>query len=90
MVQLYYWAIWQGGSWPFYVWSTIEPCLGIICICLPLLHPYFRRHAPETIIAAHSAAYKLVDQPVAKVYSDRGSFGRYESRVQGYHENVIE
>ena len=25
-----------------YVWSTVEPCVGIICACLPVLQPIIR------------------------------------------------
>lgn len=25
-----------------FIWSSIEPCIGILCACLPTLHPLFR------------------------------------------------
>ncbi|KAJ6156755.1 hypothetical protein N7497_005640 [Penicillium chrysogenum] len=26
----------------FFVWSSVEPCIGILCACLPTLHPLLR------------------------------------------------
>lgn len=30
------------------VWSTIEPCIGIICACLPVLQPFVRSLVKKT------------------------------------------
>jgi hypothetical protein len=78
------------------LWSTIEPCVGIVCACLPLLHPYFKRHSPEAIVGANSAGYGVLSTDrndrdrVSSVYKDPRGFTMYMSRVSEYHENVIE
>ena len=32
------------------IWSAIEPCLGVICACLPVLGPIFQCHYPRTVV----------------------------------------
>jgi len=75
-----------------FVWAILEPCLGIICTCLPLLHPYFKRHAPEVILGASRSGYGPIElvQPTANVYRDQRDMSLYMDKVHRYHENVIE
>ena len=72
------------------LWSTLEPCVGIICACLPLLHPYFKRHSPEAIVGANSAGYGVIAGGRDSVYKDPRGLSMYMSHVSDYHENVIE
>jgi hypothetical protein len=71
------------------IWSTLEPCMGIICACLPLLHPYFKRHSPEAIVGANSVGYGVIHGRES-TYSDPKGLSVYMSHISDYHENVIE
>jgi hypothetical protein len=73
------------------IWTCIEPSLGIMCGCLPLLHPFFKRYSPEKIVGAHRSGYSSVqtNNPAATHRSAKG-FEEYTERVAHFHENVID
>ena len=73
------------------VWTCIEPCLAIVCACLPLLHPFFKRHSPEKIVGAHSSGYSSVqtNNPARTLHSAK-EFDEYSERVAKFQENVID
>jgi len=64
--------------------------MSIISACLPLLHPYFKRHSPEAVVAANRRVYDLVHAPTEDMYDDPRGLSMYMGKVQNYHENVIE
>jgi len=72
------------------IWSSIEPSVGIISACLPLLHPFFKRHAPEAIVDANSAIYGLMRAKPDGVYHNPRGVSISLDKVDQYHENVIE
>ena len=73
------------------VWTCIEPSLGIVCACLPLLHPFFKRHSPEKVVGAHSSGYASVQtNNPASVHRNAKDFEDYSARVAHFHENVID
>ncbi|KAL4880542.1 integral membrane protein Pth11-like protein [Aspergillus karnatakaensis] len=55
-----------------YVWSSVEPCIGILCACLPTLQPLIRR-----------TLKKIMGSSVA-----RGRFGNSDSRGGGTSSSV--
>ncbi|KAJ5129257.1 uncharacterized protein N7515_005296 [Penicillium bovifimosum] len=65
------------------VWSTVEPCIGIICACLPVLQPFIR--------AAVKRLPKLPGSPVqmrrfTSHVRERTSFHtRYSSKHEMWH-----
>jgi len=73
------------------IWSCLEPSLGIACACLPLLHPFFKRHSPETVVGAHSSGYLSVktNNPT-RVHHSAKDFEEFSERVTQFHENVID
>jgi hypothetical protein len=73
------------------IWSCIEPSLGIVCACLPLLHPFFKRHSPEKIVGAYSDGYSSVhtNNPAHIPHTSK-EFEEFSERVAQYHENIIE
>jgi hypothetical protein len=73
------------------IWSCLEPSLGIACACLPLLHPFFKRHSPEEIVGAHSSGYSSIkaNNP-AHVHHSAKDFQEFSDRVTQFHENVID
>jgi hypothetical protein len=71
-----------------YVWSMLEPCIGIMCICIPLLHPYFKRHSPEDIVGANRPVYG-VPHHTAAVYKDPGALFMYQAGGSGYYSEEI-
>jgi hypothetical protein len=72
------------------IWSSIEPSVGIISACLPLLHPFFKRHAPEAIVGANSTTYGLMRIETDDIYEDPRGLSMYLDKVDKYHERVIE
>jgi hypothetical protein len=72
------------------IWSSIEPSVGIISACLPLLHPFFKRHAPEAIVGANTVPYGLLRAETDDVYHDPRGMSMYLDKVDKYHERVIE
>lgn len=38
-----------------FVWSCVEPCIGIVCACLPTLRPLLRRIFPRFILWGSSS-----------------------------------
>lgn len=72
------------------IWSSIEPSVGIISACLPLIHPFFKRHAPEAIVDANTVPYGLLRAEADNVYHDPRGMSMYVDKVQRYHEQVIE
>lgn len=72
------------------IWSCIEPSMGIISACLPLLHPFFKRHAPEAIVGANTVPYGLLRAETEDIYHDPRGMSMYLDEVDKYHERVIE
>jgi hypothetical protein len=72
------------------IWSSIEPSVGIISACLPLLHPFFKRHAPEAIVRASTIPYGLLRPETEDVYHDPRDMSMYLDKVDKYHDRVIE
>ena len=52
------------------IWSSIKPSVSIISLCLPPLHPFFKRHAPEAIVGANTAHYGWVPLDADDIYHD--------------------
>ncbi|MCJ1381296.1 hypothetical protein MMC17_004406 [Xylographa soralifera] len=43
---------------PTDIYSILEPSLGIICACLPILRPFFDRIVPSSLLHSHSATHR--------------------------------
>lgn len=72
------------------IWSSIEPSVGIISACLPVLHPFFKRHSPETIVGANTTPYGLLRIETDDIYNDPRGMSMYLDTVDKYHERVID
>lgn len=43
----------KDDTYNIFIWTVIEPCLGVICACLPTLGPLFQgRHTLETLLGS--------------------------------------
>ena len=47
LIRIYYITFLKSGDYTWvigkvFMWSSIEPCIGILCACLPTLHPLIR------------------------------------------------
>jgi hypothetical protein len=73
------------------IWSCLEPPLGIACACLPLLHPFFKRHSPEKIVGAHSSGYSGANtNNPARVHHSVKDSKEFSGRTTQFHENIID
>ena len=74
------------------IWSSIEPSVSIISACLPLLHPFFKRHAPEAIVDASRAPYGFlpVKAEANDIYHDPKGMSMFLDKVDQYQERVID
>ncbi|MCJ1323103.1 hypothetical protein MMC15_008455 [Xylographa vitiligo] len=51
---------------PTDIYSFLEPSLGIICACLPILRPFFDRIVSSSLLRPHNATYRA-SHPAYKV-----------------------
>ena len=43
----------QDDTYNIFIWTAIEPCVGIVCACLPALGPIFQgAHSPGSLIGS--------------------------------------
>lgn len=42
-----------------FVWTSVEPCMGIIGACLPSIRPIFRGFSPESLVGSIRSAFSL-------------------------------
>ena len=62
LVRIYYMTFlsksvditWEMGN--VFIWSSVEPCVGIVCACLPTLQPLLR-YSIQRIFGSHAGQY---------------------------------
>ncbi|KAK4692427.1 hypothetical protein P7C71_g4771, partial [Lecanoromycetidae sp. Uapishka_2] len=45
--------------YPLVIWTSVEPCLGVISACLPTLRPLFSGLSPESILGSIKSTLSL-------------------------------
>ena len=64
-------------TYNIFIWTVIEPCMGIICACLPILGPVFQGgHSPESLIGSIRSYISVRTQK-----SNRSKSSIWESRA---------
>ncbi|TKA31054.1 hypothetical protein B0A50_02022 [Salinomyces thailandicus] len=67
---------------PVYIWSSVEPFVGIICACLPTLSPLFRRYWGGRKSQAISSTGRMTPGASNTIDTISGSKNKYQRRFQ--------
>ncbi|MCJ1393209.1 hypothetical protein MMC18_006081 [Xylographa bjoerkii] len=62
---------------PTDIYSILEPSLGIICACLPILRPIFDRILPASLLHSHPATSRRASHPAFKAIASAGAAKPY-------------
>ncbi|KAG7005494.1 hypothetical protein G7Y79_00019g046740 [Physcia stellaris] len=69
----------EDDTYNIFIWTVIEPCMGVICACLPTLGPLFQGgHSLETMIGTLRSYLRLGSQSKTSINQDKG-FKPFES-----------
>ncbi|KAL8660248.1 MAG: hypothetical protein Q9202_006740 [Teloschistes flavicans] len=55
------------------IWSCVEPCIGIVCACLPVMGPLLRTHIVSLATSAFRSRSKRSKQSGSSGYTGEGS-----------------
>ncbi|KAI4252331.1 MAG: hypothetical protein LQ352_004359 [Teloschistes flavicans] len=55
------------------IWSCVEPCIGIVCACLPVMSPLLRTHVVSLATSAFRSRSKRSKQSGSSGYTGEGS-----------------
>ncbi|KAI4260462.1 MAG: hypothetical protein L6R42_004053 [Xanthoria sp. 1 TBL-2021] len=67
------------------IWSTVEPCIGVVCACLPIMGPFLRTHIlsfSTSVLRSRQSGSAHTGKSGSR---DRKSFGRIGAEGKGSH-----
>lgn len=81
------------GIAPVYVWSSVEPFVGIICACLPTLSPLFKRiwNARKTQIGSSGAKFSdgAHSMSIDTIFGSRNKRNKLHGRLRPDDEIML-
>ncbi|CAL5867485.1 uncharacterized protein PFLUO_LOCUS1704 [Penicillium psychrofluorescens] len=77
---------WTMGN--VFIWSSVEPCIGIVCACLPTLQPLLR-YTIARVFGTSRERYMNNSEPVAPALVNRKSMRRKPNKPLDWDEALL-
>ncbi|KAL9102100.1 MAG: hypothetical protein Q9187_009165, partial [Circinaria calcarea] len=72
-----------------FIWTAIEPCMGVICACLPTLGPVFQGgYLPESLLGSFKSYLLLLSRSNRSKSSVENDVGR--EKLEQFHSTPVE